>query len=77
VELRTAIISGKRRTNLQDHQEHPRAGICEASKRDVQRAAEGEKPELMEESAPSEERKEKKSEVLERSTPSETEKETA
>jgi hypothetical protein len=38
VELRTAVTSGKRKTNLQDPQEDPRAGIYdEASKQDVQR----------------------------------------
>jgi hypothetical protein len=36
-ELRTAVASGRRRTDLQDPQEDPRAGIREASKRDVQR----------------------------------------
>jgi hypothetical protein len=37
VELRTAIASGKRRTNLQNPQEDPRAGLHEESKRDAQR----------------------------------------
>jgi hypothetical protein len=36
VELKTAITSGKKRIGLQDPQEDPRAGIREASKRDVQ-----------------------------------------
>jgi hypothetical protein len=36
VELGTVITSGKKRTNLQDPQEDPGTGICEASKRDVQ-----------------------------------------
>jgi hypothetical protein len=33
MELKTAITSGKRRTDLQDPQEDPRAGIREANKR--------------------------------------------
>jgi hypothetical protein len=37
VELGTAITSAKKRTNLQDPQEDPGAGIPEASKRDAQR----------------------------------------
>jgi hypothetical protein len=52
VELRTAITSGKRRTKLQDPQKGFRFGIREVSKRNVQRVAEGEKPEPVERSAP-------------------------
>jgi hypothetical protein len=37
VELGTPIASGKRRTNLQDPQVDPGAGIREASRWDVQR----------------------------------------
>jgi hypothetical protein len=44
--------------SLQDSQEDPRAGICEASKRDVQQVAEGEEPDPVEGSDPSEAEKE-------------------
>jgi hypothetical protein len=43
VELKTAVTSGKKRVDLQDSQEDPRAGIREESNRDVQRVAEGER----------------------------------
>jgi hypothetical protein len=76
VELRTAVTSGKKRTDIKYPQEDPRARIREASKRNVQRAAKGEKPELVEASATSGARKQG-SEVVEGSTPSETEKKTA
>jgi hypothetical protein len=58
VELKTAITFGKRRTNLQDAQEDPRAGICEAGKWDVQRVLENGEMDLVERSAPSETKKE-------------------
>jgi hypothetical protein len=48
VELKTPVTSGKRRTNLQDPQENPRAGIREASKRDIQRVSEKEEMDLVE-----------------------------
>jgi hypothetical protein len=76
VELRTAVTFGKRRTNLQDPQEDPRAGIREVSKRDVQWVAEGEKQDLVEGSAPHRARRQVP-DVVEGSTPSRTEKETA
>jgi hypothetical protein len=53
VELRTAVTSGKRRTNLQDPQDDPGAGIREASKREVQRIIKKQTLDLVEESAPS------------------------
>jgi hypothetical protein len=53
VELRTAITSENKRTNLQDPEEDHRAGICEARKQDAQRVAEGEKQDLVAGSAPS------------------------
>jgi hypothetical protein len=55
VELKTSIISGKRRTDLQDPREDPRAGICEVSKQNVQWVSE---MDLVERSAPSETEKE-------------------
>jgi hypothetical protein len=39
MELKTAITSGKRKTDLQDPQEGPGAGICEARKRDMRRVS--------------------------------------
>jgi hypothetical protein len=54
LELRIAIPSVKRRIDLQ---EDPRAGIREASKRNVQRVVEDEKPDLVEGSASSRVRK--------------------
>jgi hypothetical protein len=48
VELKTAITSGMKRADLQDSQEDPRAGIREASNRDVQRVSENEEMDLVE-----------------------------
>jgi hypothetical protein len=76
MELRTAITSGKRLTNLQDPQEDPRAGIHESSKQNAQQVAESEKPNLVEGSGPSRTRKHR-SDFVECSTSSKTEKETA
>jgi hypothetical protein len=53
VELKTAVTSGKRRTDLQDPQEDPRAGIHEANKWDVQRVSENEEMDLVERLVPS------------------------
>jgi hypothetical protein len=39
VELKTTITSGKKSIGLKDPQEDPRARICEASERDVQRVS--------------------------------------
>jgi hypothetical protein len=57
VELKTAITFGKRRTELKDPQEDSRAGIREASKRDVQQVSENEEMDLVERSAPSKTKK--------------------
>jgi hypothetical protein len=46
--------SQKRRADLQDPQEDPRAGICEASERDVQGVSKNKEMYLVEWSAPSE-----------------------
>jgi hypothetical protein len=52
MELKTAITSGKRRTELQDPQEDPRAGIREASKRDVLRVTKNDGSDIVEGSTP-------------------------
>jgi hypothetical protein len=58
VELKTAITSGKRRTDLQDPQEDPRVGIHEASKWAVKRVSENEEMNLVERLGHSETKKE-------------------
>jgi hypothetical protein len=58
VELKIGITAGKKRTGLQDSQEDPSAGICEASKLDVHRVSENEEMELVERWAPSKMEKE-------------------
>jgi hypothetical protein len=52
-ELKTAINSGRRRTDLQDPQEDPRAEIHEASKEDVQRVTKNDGPDIVEGLTPS------------------------
>jgi hypothetical protein len=54
VQLRTAITSGKRRTDLQDSQEDPRPGIREASKWDVQWVIKNDGPDIVDRLNPSE-----------------------
>jgi hypothetical protein len=58
VELKTAVTSGKKRTSQQDPEEDPKAGIHEASKRDVWWVSENEELDLVEMSAPSKTEKE-------------------
>jgi hypothetical protein len=56
--LKEASISGKGRTDLQDPQNDPRAGIHEASKWDVQRITKNDEPDIVEGTAPSKMEKE-------------------
>jgi hypothetical protein len=48
VELGTAVTSGKRRTNLQDPQDYPVAGILKESTRNVHRVATNEELDTVE-----------------------------
>jgi hypothetical protein len=57
VELGTAITSGKKRTNLQDPQYDPGAGIGEASERDAPRVTKRQTLDSVEMSTPSEAQK--------------------
>jgi hypothetical protein len=58
MELKTAITSGKMKTDLQDPQEDTRGRIREASKRDVQRVTKYDGWNIVERSTPSETEKE-------------------
>jgi hypothetical protein len=54
VELKTAVTSGKRKIDLQDPQDSPRAGIHEASKRVAQAVTKNDGPDIVEGSNSSE-----------------------
>jgi hypothetical protein len=58
VELKTAVTSVKKRTDLQDPQEEPRAGIHQVSKQDFQLVLENKEMDLVERLAPSKMKKE-------------------